>query len=172
MIILVFGLPGSGKTFFSRHLKNEISACHLNTDIVRHEMNKKGSYDAKSTLEVYKRLMNKAEEKLTNGSNVIIDGTFHKQDRRNEITELASEIGHDIFFIEIRASEQNVKIRLAKKREYSEADYEVYMQMKKEFDPYPEYHLVLWSDSQSIVEMIIMAKNYIYGYPANTCPTG
>jgi predicted kinase len=172
MIILVFGLPGSGKTFFSRHLKNGINACHLNTDIVRHEMNKGGQYDAKTKLEVYNRLMDKVAEKLNNGWNVIIDGTFHNQDRRKEIAEFASENGHDIYFIEIRASEQNIKKRLEKKREYSEADYEVYLQIKKEFDPYPEPHLVLWSDSQNIDEMVIMAKNYIYGYPADKCPSG
>jgi predicted kinase len=35
MIVLVYGLPGTGKTFFARHFAKETGAVHLNTDLVR-----------------------------------------------------------------------------------------------------------------------------------------
>ena len=169
MIIVVFGLPGSGKTFFSMHLKKELNACHLNTDIVREEMNRKGMYDEKSKQEVYQRMILKAKEELDKGSDVILDGTFHKQARRQQVTGIAEKTGKNIFFIEIKASEESIIRRLEGNREYSEADFEVFEKIKKEFDSFKDDHLILWSDSETLDKMLIKAKNYIHGYRPDTC---
>ena len=172
MLIVVFGLPGTGKSFFSQYLKDEINADHLSSDRVRDEMNKKGEYDEKSKNEVYKHLMGKAEVKLKEGTDIIVDGTFHKQERRDLATDVAGRTGHRIFFIQIKASAETVKKRLKKSREDSEADFKIYKKLEKEFDPCLSQHLTLWSDCATISQMIIKAKNYIYGYPTDTCPDG
>ncbi len=169
MIIVVFGLPGSGKTSFSRHLKKELNARHLNTDIIREEMNIKGLYDEKSKQEVYQRMITKAKEELDKGSDVILDGTFHKQARRQLVTGIAEKTGKNIFFIEIKALEESIIKRLKGKREHSEADFEVYEKIKKEFDSFESDHLILWSDSETPDKMLIKAKNYIHGYRPDTC---
>jgi predicted kinase len=170
MVVVVFGLPGTGKTYFSRQLKDEIYACHLNTDKIRVELDKKGKYDEKSRQEVYGRLMDNTREKLRLNNNVIVDGTFHKQARRAEFAKTASETGHDIFFIEVKASEETVRKRLAEKRKYSEADFNVYRKIKEEFEPFPEDHLVIWPDQENFARVLVMAKNYIYGYSTGACP--
>ena len=170
MIIVVFGLPGTGKTRFSRLLGNELNAIHLNTDIVRDELGKKGNYSEKSKQQVYDRLMEKSLKELDRGNNIILDGTFHKKDRREKIKNIASETGNDIFFIEMIASEQTIAGRLEKKRIHSEADLKVYRKVREESDIMEEDHLVLHSDSEPEEGMIIRAKNYIHGNQANTCP--
>jgi len=170
MIILVFGLPGSGKSYFSRHLQKEIDAGLLNTDIIRQKLNLKGTYDQSAKKRVYDKMMEKTIEHLEEGSDIIVDGTFHKKQRREDISRIAKKNETRIFFVEIKASEQTIKQRLEKKRKYSEADYEVFRKLKKEFEDQPGNHLVLWSDSEPIDTMIMKAKEYIYGNQTDTCP--
>ncbi len=161
MIILVFGLPGTGKSSFSKRLKGETRAHYLSTDIVRDKLNKKGNYDEISKQFVYDRLAEVAKTELSKGRDVIVDGTFHKYERRQMFIKIAKATGHELFLIEIKASGQTVKKRLEKKRKYSDADYEIYKKIKKEFDHEPRNHLVLWSDQENPGEMISKAMVYI-----------
>jgi predicted kinase len=164
MIILVFGLPGTGKSYLSRCLQKNTGSRYLNTDIIREEIDKKGNYSDASKEQVYNLLAERAKNELAKGFDIIVDGTFHKRDRRQMLSDIAGETGQKIYFIEVRASEQTVAKRLKKKREYSEADYRVYKQLKKEFEPFPDNHLILWSDMENTSEMIGKARKYIYGY--------
>lgn len=163
MLIVIYGLPGTGKSYFARHLEKETGAYYLNTDMIREKIDKKGKYDIKSKQEVYGKLMQRAKEELIRGADVIADGTFHKNSRRKEFTDIARETGHRIFFIEMKSDETTIKKRLEKKRKYSEADFEVYKQLRKEFETQPEVNLKLWSDSQTVDEMITKTKKLIYG---------
>ncbi len=163
MIIIVFGLPGSGKSYFAGHLRKEINAVLFNTDMIRDEIDQKGKYEERTKQLVYKEMLRKTLENLKNGSDIIVDGTFHKRDRRKDFISAAIKNKTELRLIEIRASEHTIKTRLAQKREYSEADYSVYLKLKAEFEEEYSYHLVLWSDSLPIEDMIIKAKSYIYG---------
>ncbi len=91
MIIMVFGLPGSGKSYFSRHLQQETGAGYFNTDMIREELNLKGIYSEKAKQLVYDKLVEKASEQLDKGLDVIVDGTFHKQKRRDLFTSIAGK---------------------------------------------------------------------------------
>jgi predicted kinase len=163
MIVVVFGLPGTGKSFFSKHFAEEAGARHLNTDIIREKLDLKGRYDKKAKQLVYKELHKRTRKEVQNGSDVIVDGTFHKYQRRKEITEMANEKNVQIHFIEVKATDETVKERLEKNRKHSEADFEVYEKIKRSFEPVEEDHLELWSDTNDVKEMIRKAKNYIYG---------
>jgi predicted kinase len=57
MVIVVYGLPGTGKSWLSRRLAREFHAIHLNTDIVRDELGKKGDYSQASRYQVYGHLV-------------------------------------------------------------------------------------------------------------------
>ncbi len=170
MIILVFGLPGSGKSYFTRHLQKEIDAGLLNTDIIREQLNLKGTYDQSAKKRVYDKMIEKTIEHVEKGSDIIVDGTFHKKRRREDFSHIAEKNGTRIFFVEIKASEQTIKQRLEKERKFSEADYEVYRELKKEFEDQSEDHLVLWSDSEPTDKMIMKTKEYIYGNQTDPRP--
>ena len=131
MIILVFGLPGTGKSSFSKRLKSEMRAHYLSTDIIRDTINKNGNYDEISKQFVYDRLAEIAKTELSKGHDVIVDGTFHKYERRQMLMEIAKGTGHELFLIEIKASGQTVKKRIKKKRKYSDADYEIYKKIEQ-----------------------------------------
>ncbi len=170
MLILVFGLPGAGKSYFARHLCKEIDAVLLNTDMIREELGIKGKYDEDTKQHVYDEIRTRTAKYLKKGKDIIVDGTFHKIERREDFFRLAAGMKTEIYYIEIRASEKTIKQRLTENRKYSEADYNVYREIKKEFEAKPGCHLVLWSGIESTGKMISKAKRYIYGHQADPCP--
>ena len=145
MIVLVFGLPATGKSWFARQFAEKLKASYLNTDMIRYQLGKTGQYDKDSKQEIYDELKDLALRNLKNKNDIIIDGTFHKKERREDFLNLADENDTEIYLVEIKASESKVKERLKKRKGYSEADFKVYRQLKSEFE-FPETdHLVLYN---------------------------
>lgn len=56
-LIMITGLPGTGKTTFAQALADKLNIPSLNSDQVRHEMGKRGQYDEASKKEVYGKLL-------------------------------------------------------------------------------------------------------------------
>lgn len=163
MIVLMFGLPGTGKTFISKKLAEETGAVHVNTDLIREKLGFTGHYDEKTKQQVYNELIKHVRLELKNGSDVIVDGTFHLENRRKHLMKIAQELGNEIHFIEMKAKEETVEKRLKKSRKHSEADFEVYQQIKDEFEKPEEKHLELWSDQEETKMLIKKVKEYIHG---------
>lgn len=162
MIILVFGLPGTGKTYFAEHLAEKLGVVHLNTDIVREKLHLKGSYDEKTKQQVYNELFKQVQMELKKGASLIVDGTFHLNRRREQLEKLSAEENNTMCCIEIKAEEKTVRRRLKKSRKHSEAGFDVYKTIKNDFEPPDIDYLELWSDKEDIEEMIIKAQKYIY----------
>jgi predicted kinase len=163
MVIVVYGMPGTGKTFFSQKLAVKTGAVHLNTDIIRIKMGKKGVYDEQTKNLIYANMLDQAADYLSNGRDVILDGTFLKQEQRKQIQQVAQTKGHAIYFIEVLAGEKIVEERLKEKRKFSEADLEIYRKLKKEFEPFTGERLEIWSDKDGVEVMLEKAEKFIYG---------
>ena len=160
-LILVVGLPGTGKTTFARALSTAIGAKHLNSDIVRHDTGKRGHYDTASKAAIYNEMLNRTEDYLKNHQQVVIDATFYKNIFRRPYQLLEGKYDAELKWIEIKADEDLIQQRVSKKREYSEADFEVYKKIKKDYEPLEMAHLVLWSDQLSVDEMVEQAKIFL-----------
>ncbi len=156
-LILVMGLPGSGKTTFATALATAIGAKHLNSDMVRHDAGKRGHYDTASKAAVYNEMIHRTAEYLESGQQVVVDATFYKNKFREPYLKLGKKHGAEIKWIEIKADEETIKKRISKKRKYSEADFEVYKKIKKNYEPLEMPHLVLWSDQMTLDEMMAKA---------------
>jgi predicted kinase len=161
MLILVVGLPGTGKTTFAEKLAKEINGIHINSDKIRIEIGKQGEYDSTSKAAVYKALQEKAEEILKQQKHIVVDATLYKNILREPFTELAVQYKTPIMWIELKADEKVVRDRVEVKRKYSEANFEVYQKIKAAYEPLGIDHLVLWSDRLEITEMIKKAKDYL-----------
>jgi|SRR6056297_1127923 len=163
MIILVFGLPGTGKTYFAERFAEKLDAVHLNTDIVREKLDFTGHYDEKTKQQVYNELFKQAQMEFKKGADVIVDGTFHLSRRREQLEKLSNEENKKIYYIEMKAEEKIARKRLKKSRKHSEANVDVYEMIKNEFEPLNKDCLELWSDNDDIDEMMNKAEKYIYG---------
>jgi predicted kinase len=162
MIVIVFGLPGSGKSYFASRLAGMIHADYINSDRVRNEMFTKSTYSEQEKAAVYYAMLEKMKEALHLERNLVLDATFHKDGTRQLfIRELKGRA--EIFFIEITANEDLIRERLKKERPFSEANFEVYQMIRQDWQPMSEHHLSLDSTDENINYMLERAANYLRG---------
>jgi len=160
-IVVVFGLPGSGKTFFADKLAKRLTGTHISSDEVRNEMGQRGRYDLRSKEIIYTGMLNRTALELRRRSAVVLDATFYLERFRAQFISLAAQSHVPVYFIEIKAQESVIRERLQQRRPDSEADYAAYLQVKREFEPLAESHLVLHSDRMLALEMLNLAMAYI-----------
>jgi len=161
MIILVAGLPGSGKSYFASRLAAQLDAVYVGSDKVRKSLDGLGKYHLEDKLIVYRGMADLAEENLSEGKKVVLDATFFLKDMRTLFFALADKYTSAFHFIYIEADEDLIKKRVAKKRPDSEADFEVYKKVKHEYEAIDFPHLVIQSTDSNITEMIEKAIHYI-----------
>lgn len=160
-LIIVLGLPGTGKTTFASALATAINAKHLNSDMVRDSFGKRGHYDVSSKDAIYNEMLKQTEEYIQSRDTVIIDATFYKENLRLPYSKLSEKYNVPIFWIELKAEESEIQKRVGKKRKYSEADFEVYLKIKKSYEPLTYERLVLWSDQLSLEEMVEKTMEFL-----------
>lgn len=154
MIILIFGLPGTGKTTIAEHLAQKIGAAYIGTDQVRQKMELKGKYDPAIRQQVYEELFKELHALAETHSSIVVDGTFYKQVYRERIKSIAKTFRQKFMMIDVKSKDTSVRERMLHPRKYSEADYEVYEIVKGVFEEASEPHLVLYSDKTGLAESI------------------
>ena len=161
MIVVVLGLPGTGKSYFAEKLSNRIGAVHLNSDRLRNALHARGKYTLDDKLHIYRVMAKKTKQALDQGKSVIVDATFYKHEMIDLFMTLAKDHASPIRFIKVEADEALVQERLQKHRTDSEADFPVYQKIKDEFDELHVPHLVIRSAAHNIQTMIESALHYL-----------
>ncbi len=166
MIILVAGLPGSGKSYFARHLAQLLDAEYINSDQVRDQLGFRGKYSSDDKQSVYSEMSLLAQKGLHLNTRVVLDATFYLESIREIFFKLALDNRVPVYIMEVVAEESLIRQRLKKERKDSEADFAVYRKLKKQFEPIAENHLRLASTNDNIKEMLELAMSYIKGLDA------
>lgn len=161
MVVLVFGLPGTGKSFFASRLAERLKAAYYNSDIIRKEIFQQRTYSEKEKGKVYGIMLEKMESAILHENNIVIDATFFKALLRDPFINKVHELGETIQFIEVIADVEIIKNRLKQKRDFSEADFSVYLDLKEGFEPLEIDHLTIPSTNDNIEEMLLSAMNYL-----------
>ena len=139
LLILTFGVSGSGKTFVSRDIAQRIGCVHLRSDIERKRLaglgplersDRNGTlYSEEISRQTYQRLLDLAKLCLNEGITVIVDATFLKQCHRKLFMELAGEQQIPCKILRFSASEKVLNERVRKRyqggKDASEADIAV-----------------------------------------------
>ena len=160
-LVVVFGLPGTGKTTFARALSQELGWRHLNTDVIRAELGKKKQYDERTKASVYREMQDLTAKELDLNKGVVLDGTFYRKALRDSFTDLGNTYGIPLKWIEVCADEEIIRNRVARERPYSEADFQVYKKVKKAFEPLGQEALKVFSDREELPVMIRKAIAFI-----------
>lgn len=161
MVVIVSGLPGSGKSFFAARLAEKMGATYLSSDKIRKEMLSHRTYSRREKLAVYEEMLLRMKAAGSLNKNVVLDATFYNETLRRKFMN-AIPANNSFHFIEVRADELLVRKRLEKPRTDSEADFTVYELIRKEWEPVHEPHLTLESTDGNIEGMIRDALLYIH----------
>ncbi len=152
-LVLVGGLPGTGKTTTAHILADSTGAVVLSSDEARDAI--VGGNPAPSTLDggrytpaardrVYRQLLADASSLLAYGEDVILDASWSDAAKRQK-ARIVADVTHSAV-VEVRCTapatiaESRILNRLAVGDDRSEATPEVARAMARRFDPWPESH--------------------------------
>ena len=132
-MILITGLPGSGKSYLARCLAEILPAVILQSDALRKTLFNKPAYSAAESNRLFKAMRCLARGILGKGIPVIIDATNITERSRRYFYSIADTRGIKSVIVHTHAPEELVKNRLVIRRpipdEMSDAGWEVYQRM-------------------------------------------
>jgi predicted kinase len=88
-LLMLYGFPGAGKTYFARQLAEHVQAAHVQSDRIRGELFEQPRHD-KQENDVVAQLMDyMTEEFLSAGLSVIYDANAMRAKQRHQLRDLA-----------------------------------------------------------------------------------
>ncbi|MEM6997908.1 MAG: ATP-binding protein [Patescibacteria group bacterium] len=91
-LIMIVGMPGSGKTYLMRRLAEDLGAVHISAEKIRHEIFEKPSLTRDEEAVVRQLMMMLAEEFLKTGLSVLYDTSVSTKDERKEMRDFARKL--------------------------------------------------------------------------------
>jgi predicted kinase len=121
LLILLYGFPGAGKTYFARQLVEQVQAAHVHGDRIRSELFEQPRYDREEN-EVVSHLMDyMTGEFLNAGMSVVYDTNAMRLSQRRALRDLARKSGAQPVLIWQQIDLESAYVR-ASKRDRRKAD--------------------------------------------------
>jgi uncharacterized protein len=144
-LVLVGGLPGTGKSTLGRTLAGRAGFTQIRSDVVRKELAdaaprpdssfKAEIYTAEWTERTYAECLRRAEALLFEGRRVIIDASFREDAMRRRFLETARCWGIPGLLLICRADPEIVRERLANRRDdASDADWSIHQALAERWE--------------------------------------
>lgn len=107
MLVVVGGLPGSGKTTVARGLSERAGTLVHSSDLVRRELQVPAAkrYTDRNLQRVYDVLLDRARAGLQQGWTVVLDASWTSAKRRAEAEQLAQQTSSPLLQLECRGQQ-------------------------------------------------------------------
>jgi aminoglycoside phosphotransferase family enzyme/predicted kinase len=147
MLVILAGLPGTGKTTVAAALGRELGATVLSSDRIRAERAGSPGYSPAAKGGVYEQMFARAGRLLGAGRSVILDATFYLGRLRRAGAAVARRARRPVFVIEVVSPEPVVRERMARRllsaRSPRPAGFEVYRFISRSFEPVRGRHFTV-----------------------------
>ncbi|MGQ9708633.1 MAG: AAA family ATPase, partial [bacterium] len=169
-LLVVFGLPGVGKSYLARRFAERRFAMHLSSDSVRKQIcglpvtarrsedYGKGVYAPEVSKMTYDEMIKRAAVFLGAGMGVVLDATFKNEETRAQCRQLAQRLKIPVLFVLVECPEKTVIQRLRRRAvqvDFSDAGQAVYRVMKEEFQPPKQGQDLLRIDSRERIDKVL-----------------
>lgn len=169
-LIVFVGLPGVGKSTASAYTADQRSIPRYRSDEVRKALFPEPSYSEAETAATYDELLRRARSDLEAGSDAVVDATFCDRRFRDQAAATAREAGATATFVHVTCPDDVVHERLERRSgSVSDADWDVYLQLKRSFDPIDHEHVEI-DNAGSIAETERQLDRLVLGRPAESPP--
>jgi aminoglycoside phosphotransferase family enzyme/predicted kinase len=137
LLVLVGGLPGTGKSTLARAIGEQARGHVIRTDVVRKELTGgEGIYDEEWTTRTYDECRGRAEDLLFEGKRTVVDATFADETQRQAFLRTATALSVPVVWFVCQAGRERVRERLAARRgDASDADFGVYEILRQRWQP-------------------------------------
>ncbi len=148
-LVILCGLPGTGKSHFARELSRRAPFVWLNSDRTRKLLVDTPSYSRREHRRVFSAMHVLTRGYLRDGFSVVFDATNLNENVRRPLYASASEVGVEPLIIRFTAPSELVRRRLTDRTEgvgeasQSDATWDVYSRMAVADQPVPRPHLLV-----------------------------
>lgn len=161
MLILIAGLPGSGKTTVANAFAKKYGFAHFNADQIRRELGLWGSYRAEDKARVYDELFARTQHALARGETVVVDSTFYQAALRKRFEALAAKQGQKPLWVLAAAPDEILRQRVVVPRADSEANEAVLEKIKAQFEPLEPPFLTIDTSSGNAEKLAEIIYTYL-----------
>lgn len=147
-VVMVGGLPGTGKSTLARGLAAHGNFTVIRSDVVRKELAghpantpakselDQGLYSPEWTQRTYAECLRQTEDLLFEGKRVIVDANFASEHRRRAFLAVARRYAVPAMFLHCTAGSEVARQRLANRSgDVSDADVDIYEQLASRWEP-------------------------------------
>lgn len=114
-LLILYGFPGSGKTFVARQLCDDISAAHIQGDRIRYELFEQPRYDRQENEIVAHLMQYMAEEFLNAGISVVYDINATRLSERRMLRDMARKSKAETILVWLQIDVESAFVRVSKR---------------------------------------------------------
>jgi predicted kinase len=156
-LLLVAGLPGTGKSTLARTLSERANFSLIRSDVVRKELagsrrsiwsrlplpwgsagvrgKEEEMYSSTWTDRTYAECLDRTEKLLFQGKRVVVDATFRQEKKRRDFLELAARLAVPAALLVCQADPEIIRHRLQERKgDVSDANWSVYLQAVEQWE--------------------------------------
>ena len=148
-LIIVSGLPGTGKSYFSRRLAERLPALIVESDALRRALFPTPSHSPEESRRLFQASHLLIAQLLKEGIPIIMDATNLEERHREPLYHIADQASAKLIIVRVKAPPEVVRQRLEGRREgidprdKSRADWEVYRRMKGQVERIGRHHFIV-----------------------------
>ncbi len=148
-LVVVSGLPGTGKSRFCRDLRKRTGVVVLESDALRKLLFRRPTHSARESQRLFAAIHAAIERLLAAGVASALDATNLAERHREPLYEIAEKQGAKLLLVDVTAPPEVVRSRLAgraqgaDRRDLSDADAAVYERMRRQVEEIPREHLLV-----------------------------
>ena len=149
LLVVISGLPGTGKSHFSRQLAERVPLAMLESDALRKTLFPVPTYSASESSLVFRLIHALIGEILDRGVPVLLDATNLVETHRKRLYTIAEQRDVKLVLVRTEASSEVVRERLAgrkrqeQREDHSDADWPVYQRMRRSEEPICRSHVTV-----------------------------
>jgi predicted kinase len=115
LLIMLYGYPGAGKTYFARQLSEKLQAAHVHGDRIRSELFEQPRYDKEENAAVIQLMDYMTQEFLNAGLSVVYDANAMRMPQRHALRELARQAKAQPLLVWLQIDPETSYIRAVKR---------------------------------------------------------
>lgn len=158
IILIIYGLPGVGKSRLIKELLNYYKIDYLQIDNIWDKCVSNHSYTLKNSQIVFKELLQKIKEVMIKKQSLVVEGVFASKSRLLEIRNIANSHNYLFKSVLLIASEKEIKRRLIMRNKERDISSKNWNMLKEKTNSTSVADIVLCTENKSqknIVDLVI-----------------
>jgi len=147
VLVVISGLPGTGKSYFSKQLAERIPFLVLESDALRRALFSPPGYSSQESSQLFQAIYRLVEELLERGIPLILDATNLSERLRERLYSIADRLSIKLVLVRVEAPPEVVRERLERRAgdsdSRSDADWAVYCKMVPSVERIRRNHYVV-----------------------------